>query len=201
MIWKPHATVAAVLEQEGRFLLVEERIGGEIRLNQPADHLEEGETLIEAAVRETIEEAGLLFRPTHLVGLYQWRAPKGNSEKIHPWIFSARLIKAHVRDGLRESTTDVVVRVGASCPKRETLNCSAFPKTGVTYLRAAFGGEIERVIDDAVLDTGILGPVWLTPDEARARAAQHRSPLVMACIEGHLAGRRHSLDLIRHLPR
>ncbi|MGB9671311.1 MAG: NUDIX domain-containing protein, partial [Halothiobacillaceae bacterium] len=94
MIWKPHATVAAVLEQEGRFLLVEERIGGEIRLNQPADHLEEGETLIKAAVRETIGEAGLLFRPTHLVGLYQWRAPKGNSEKIHPWIFSARLIKA-----------------------------------------------------------------------------------------------------------
>ncbi|MEF3193213.1 MAG: NUDIX hydrolase [Halothiobacillaceae bacterium] len=146
MIWKPHATVAAVLEQDGRFLLVEERIGGKIRLNQPAGHLEEGESLIEAAVRETIEEAGLLFRPTHLVGLYQWRAPE----------------------------------------------------TGATYLRAAFGGAIERVIDDAVLDTGILGPVWLTPDEARARAAQHRSPLVMACIEDHLAGKRYPLDLIRH---
>jgi hypothetical protein len=52
-------------------------------------------------------------------------------KKIHPWIFSARLIKAHVkahvRDGLGESTTERVVRVGASCPKRETLNDSAFP--------------------------------------------------------------------------
>jgi hypothetical protein len=53
---------------------------------------------------------------------------QGNSEKIHPWIFSDRFVAAHVRDGLRESTTYVVVRVGASCPKRETLNDSAFPQ-------------------------------------------------------------------------
>jgi hypothetical protein len=53
--------------------------------------------------------------------------PYENAEKIHPWILSARLIKAPVRDGLRESTTCVVVRVGASCPKQETMNDSAFP--------------------------------------------------------------------------
>jgi hypothetical protein len=51
----------------------------------------------------------------------------GNAEKIHPWIFSARLNKAHVRDGRRKSTTERVVRVGASCPKREALNDSALP--------------------------------------------------------------------------
>ncbi|TQV65545.1 MAG: NUDIX hydrolase [Halothiobacillaceae bacterium] len=146
MIWKPHATVAALLEQDGRYLLVEERIKGELRLNQPAGHLEEGESLIEAAVRETIEEAGLIFTPTHLVGIYQWRAPE----------------------------------------------------TGATYLRAAFTGTIERIIDNAVLDEGIIGPVWLTPDEVHARLHQHRSPLVMDCIEDHRAGRRYPLDLIRH---
>jgi hypothetical protein len=66
----------------------------------------------------------------------------GNPEKIHPWIFSGRLVAAHVRDGLRESTTERVVRVGATCPKQETLNDSAFPGCGSDHrLCAAQAGR------------------------------------------------------------
>jgi 8-oxo-dGTP pyrophosphatase MutT (NUDIX family) len=75
--WKPNVTVAAVIEREGRFLLVEERDGdsGRIVINQPAGHLDEGEGLIEAAVRETREETAWTFRPEALVGIYRWRSP------------------------------------------------------------------------------------------------------------------------------
>ena len=56
MIWKPRVTVAALIENEGRFLLVQELISGRSVYNQPAGHLEDGETLIEAVIRETREE-------------------------------------------------------------------------------------------------------------------------------------------------
>lgn len=75
MIWKPNTTVAAVIEQDGKFLLVEEQTTDGIRLNQPAGHLEKGETLIEAAVRETSEETAYEFTPKHLLGVYHWRHP------------------------------------------------------------------------------------------------------------------------------
>lgn len=74
-VWKPHVTVAAVLEQEGRFLLVEEEVEGSVVYNQPAGHLEEGESLIEAAVRETLEETGYDFLPEAVVGIYRWHKP------------------------------------------------------------------------------------------------------------------------------
>jgi ADP-ribose pyrophosphatase YjhB (NUDIX family) len=75
MVWKPNVTVAAVIEREGKFLLVEEEIGGSLLLNQPAGHLEEGETLIDAVARETLEESAWRFQPTHLVGIYHWQHP------------------------------------------------------------------------------------------------------------------------------
>lgn len=75
MIWKPNTTVAAVIEQDGRFLLVEEKTTDGIRLNQPAGHLEKGETLIEAAIRETSEETAYDFTPEHLLGVYHWCHP------------------------------------------------------------------------------------------------------------------------------
>jgi 8-oxo-dGTP pyrophosphatase MutT (NUDIX family) len=76
MRWNPEVTVAAVIERDRRFLMVEERISGKLVLNQPAGHLEEGETLIEAAVRETREETAWGFTPAALVGTYLWRSPR-----------------------------------------------------------------------------------------------------------------------------
>jgi len=69
-------TVAAVAERDGRFLLVQEVIGGQSVLNQPAGHLEPGEDLLTAVVRETLEETAWHFRPTALVGLYRWQQPQ-----------------------------------------------------------------------------------------------------------------------------
>jgi len=71
----PEVTVAAVVVRHGRFLLVEERIAGQLVLNQPAGHLEDRETLIEAAVRETREETAWRFHPEALIGTYLWRNP------------------------------------------------------------------------------------------------------------------------------
>ena len=70
-------TVAAVVQRDGCFLLVEEEIGGALRLNQPAGHLEPGESLIEGAVRETLEETAYRFVPEALLGVYRWRHPTG----------------------------------------------------------------------------------------------------------------------------
>ncbi|BDT69534.1 phosphatase NudJ [Comamonadaceae bacterium OS-1] len=69
--WKPSVTVAAVVEHEGRFLLVEEHTPEGLRLNNPAGHLEPGESLAQACARETLEEAAYTFTPTALVGVYQ----------------------------------------------------------------------------------------------------------------------------------
>ncbi len=79
-IWKPNVTVAAVIERDGKFLLVEEEVddgrgGVEIRYNQPAGHLDEGESLLDACARETLEETAWHFTPRQLVGIYQWRRP------------------------------------------------------------------------------------------------------------------------------
>ena len=75
--WHPDVTVATVVALEGRLLLVEERIDGQLVLNQPAGHLEPGESLVEAAVRETLEETGWQVRLEAFVGSYQWTAPGG----------------------------------------------------------------------------------------------------------------------------
>jgi len=74
MGWQAHVTVAAVIEIDGRFLLVEELQNGEIVLNQPAGHLEEGETLLAAAMRETHEETAYDFTPEFIVGVYVYRS-------------------------------------------------------------------------------------------------------------------------------
>jgi ADP-ribose pyrophosphatase YjhB (NUDIX family) len=66
-------TVAAVIERDQRFLLVEEQANGEIVFNQPAGHLEPGESLIEAVVREAREETGFAFEPTGVLGVYLWQ--------------------------------------------------------------------------------------------------------------------------------
>ena len=68
-------TVAAMAEREGRFLVVEEETDEGVRLNQPAGHLEPDESLVEAVVRETLEETAYGFVPRSLLGVYRWRHP------------------------------------------------------------------------------------------------------------------------------
>ncbi len=75
MTWKPNVTVAAVIEHERRFLLVKEKIAGKHVYNQPAGHLEEGETLVEAVTREVLEETACHFEPHALVAIQLWRHP------------------------------------------------------------------------------------------------------------------------------
>jgi ADP-ribose pyrophosphatase YjhB (NUDIX family) len=77
-IWKPNVTVAALVERDGRFLLVEEETPEGIRFNQPAGHLDEGESLMEACAREALEETAWRFRPNSLVGVYMWPRPQGD---------------------------------------------------------------------------------------------------------------------------
>lgn len=72
-VWKPSVTVASIVERDGHFLLVEEETSDGIRFNQPAGHLDPNESLIEAAARETLEEAAHDFSPTALVGIYMSR--------------------------------------------------------------------------------------------------------------------------------
>lgn len=75
IIWKPNVTVAAVVEQGNKFLLVEERPDDSgIVLNQPAGHLDPNETIVAGAIRETFEETAYTFVPQFLIGVYQWRA-------------------------------------------------------------------------------------------------------------------------------
>lgn len=145
-IWKPNVTVAALIERDGRFLLVEEETDDGLRFNQPAGHLDESESLLAACAREALEETAWAFTPTSLVGIYQWPRPQGD----------------------------------------------------VTYLRFAFAGELGAHHAGRRLDTGILRAVWMTPEEIRASAARHRSPLVSQCVDDYLAGRRFPLDLLRH---
>jgi 8-oxo-dGTP pyrophosphatase MutT (NUDIX family) len=73
-VWKPNVTVAAIVERGGRFLLVEEETGRGRLYNQPAGHLEAGESLAQAVARETLEETGHAFRPTGLLGVYLYRS-------------------------------------------------------------------------------------------------------------------------------
>lgn len=84
--WQPDVTVATVVIDGGRVLIVEERVEGRLVLNQPAGHLEPDEPIVEAAIRETREETGWEVRPTAFVGAYQWKAPSvslGGAERTY----------------------------------------------------------------------------------------------------------------------
>jgi len=142
--WKPNTTVASVCELDGRYLLVKEEVGGSIVYNQPAGHLEAGETLLEAVVRETLEETRYPFRPQALLGVYRYQPQAGS---------------AH------------------------------------TFLRFGFRGEVgERLAGE--LDRGIIAAEWLSYEEIVACRAQHRSPMVLQCIDDFRDGRAYPLDVI-----
>lgn len=94
MIWKPHVTVAAIAEKDGKFLIVEEEVDGQLVYNQPAGHLDAGESLIEAVIRETIEETAWSFEPEALVGIQLWRHP-GHSESYLRFSFYGACLEHH----------------------------------------------------------------------------------------------------------
>ena len=146
--WKPNVTVAAIIERDGRYLLIEEETAEGLRLNNPAGHLDPAESPAQACAREALEETAHLFTPTHLVGVYLSRFQR--------------------------------------------------PQTGedITYLRLAFCGELGALQAGRSLDSGIVRTLWMRPEEVRASQERHRSPLVLRCIEDHLAGHRYPLDLI-----
>jgi 8-oxo-dGTP pyrophosphatase MutT (NUDIX family) len=144
--WKPSVTVAAVIEKEGKFLLVEEHTPEGLRLNNPAGHLDPGEGLIDACAREVLEETTHQFVPFSLVGVYLSRFRR--------------------------------------------------PEEDVTYLRFAFCGALGAAVAGRALDTGIVRTLWLTPEEVRASASRHRSPLVVRCMEDYLRGARYPADLL-----
>lgn len=75
MIWAPHVTVATLVENQGRFLMVYEHSDGQRLYNQPAGHLDPHESLLQAAVRETLEETGWRVELTHLLGISQYVSP------------------------------------------------------------------------------------------------------------------------------
>lgn len=77
-VWKPHTTVAAVIERDNKFLVVEEPKNGQIVFNQPAGHLEDKESLIDAIIREVREETAWGFTPEYLLGIYLWKFPEKN---------------------------------------------------------------------------------------------------------------------------
>ncbi|MFZ5722869.1 MAG: NUDIX hydrolase [Pseudomonadota bacterium] len=88
----PHITVATVVERDGRYLLVEESPHGEPVYNQPAGHVEGGESLVDGACREALEETGWRVRPTHLLGLYVWTSPK-NGATYYRVAFAGELLE------------------------------------------------------------------------------------------------------------
>ena len=147
--WKPSVTVAAIIEREGRYLLVEEHTPEGLRLNNPAGHLDPGESPEQGVAREALEETAFVFEPTALVGVYLSRFQRASTQE------------------------------------------------DVTYLRFAYCGTLGDFDSARQLDTGIVRTLWMTPDEVRASAERHRSPLVQRCIEDHLAGQRFPLALVQ----
>jgi ADP-ribose pyrophosphatase YjhB (NUDIX family) len=101
-IWTPRVTVASILERDGRFLLVQETVAGRPVLNQPAGHLEDGESLLEAVVRETREESAWDFTPQSLVGVYRWRTP---GKTFLRFVFCGRLEQHHPGQALDPDIT------------------------------------------------------------------------------------------------
>jgi 8-oxo-dGTP pyrophosphatase MutT (NUDIX family) len=107
MIWKPNVTVAAVIEQDGKFLLVEEHTSQGLLFNQPAGHLEAHESLVTAVVRETLEESAWDFEPQHLVGIYRWHAPASDTTYLR-FAFGGKLLAHHANRALDEGIVRAV---------------------------------------------------------------------------------------------
>jgi 8-oxo-dGTP pyrophosphatase MutT (NUDIX family) len=96
MVWKPRVTVASVIEQNGRFLMVEEKHHGQIVINQPAGHMEYGESLLDAVRRETLEETGWRVEPDALLGVFHMQRPDADRVYLR-FTFSGYTLE-HIKD-------------------------------------------------------------------------------------------------------
>jgi 8-oxo-dGTP pyrophosphatase MutT (NUDIX family) len=153
--WRPNVTVAAIIEKDGKFLLVEERTRDGLKLNNPAGHLDPHESPVQGCARETLEETAHHFQPSALVGIYMSRFQ-------------------------RPAT--------ASTPFED-----------ITYLRFAFCGELGAYAPEreaGMAEEGIVRTLWMSPDEIRASVDNHRSPLVLRCMEDYLTGQRWPLGML-----
>ncbi len=106
-MWFARVTVAAIIEQNGKFLLVEEMIKGQKMLNQPAGHLEDNETLIAAVIRETHEETAYHFNPSALTGIYQWQHPTTKNTYLR-FAFTGEVIDQDKNQALDEGIVAAV---------------------------------------------------------------------------------------------
>ena len=122
--WKPSVTVAAVIEREGRYLLVEERTADGLRLNNPAGHLDPGEGLAAAAAREALEETARAFTPQALVGVYLARLQRpatGEDISYLRFAFCGRVgepIPGRALDAPVERTVWMSLAELRACPER-----------------------------------------------------------------------------------
>jgi|LNFM01.1.fsa_nt_gb 8-oxo-dGTP pyrophosphatase MutT (NUDIX family) len=103
-LWKPNAVVATIVERDGRYLFVEEEADGRAVFNQPAGHLDPGETLLDAARRETLEESGWHVEPTSLVGIYLVEPPNSPITYLR-FCFRARAIS---HDAARKLDKEII---------------------------------------------------------------------------------------------
>ena len=106
MIWTPHGTVATVIEKDGKFLLVKEYDNGQAVYNQPAGHIEADELVVDAAIRETLEETAYHVDVNKLIGIYIYKAP-ANGVTYHRYCFSASVTRfdesAQLDEGIIEA--------------------------------------------------------------------------------------------------
>ncbi|RDI97416.1 NUDIX hydrolase [Dyella solisilvae] len=117
-VWRPHVTVACVVAVGDRFLMVEEDVNGRLAYNQPAGHLDDKESLVTAAVRETLEETGWTVAPEYLIGVHQWRSTE-HGEGVVRISFAARAVSHDpgrtLDEGIRRAlwlTRDEIVALG-----------------------------------------------------------------------------------------
>lgn len=90
-VWRPHVTVACVICDGPRYLMVEEEVNGRLAYNQPAGHLDDGESLVDAAIRETLEETGWSVALEHFIGIHQWRSAEHGDAMVR-FSFAARTL-------------------------------------------------------------------------------------------------------------
>ncbi|WP_101757073.1 NUDIX hydrolase [Oceanicoccus sp. KOV_DT_Chl] len=107
MEWQPHVTVATIVEQDGKFLLVEELCNNELVFNQPAGHLDPNETLAQAAIRETMEETGWTVELIGVVGVGLYTSPH-NDTTYHRTTFHAKAVAHDAQQPLDEGIQQAV---------------------------------------------------------------------------------------------